>query len=69
MEELSVKARDGYKLNIHVFRTEAPAAAVQIIHGMEEYQDRYNPFAEFLTENGFTVVSSDISRIKTDMKN
>lgn len=60
MEELSVKARDGYKLNIHVFRTEAPAAAIQIIHGMEEYQDRYNPFAEFLAENGFAVVSSDM---------
>lgn len=42
---------NGYRLNKHVFRTEAPAAAVQVIHGAEENQDQYGPFAELLTEN------------------
>ena len=32
---------------------------VQIIHGMAEYAERYAPFAEYLTENGFAVCADD----------
>ena len=33
---------------------------IQLVHGMEEHQERYETFAEFLNKNGFTVVSSDL---------
>lgn len=32
---------------------------VQIVHGMAEYIERYEEFAEFLTERGFVVVGED----------
>ena len=56
-----IKARDGYLLDVHIFEAEQARAVVQIIHGMEEHQGRYEAFAEFLSANGFTVVSSDRS--------
>lgn len=34
-------------------------AILQITHGMIEYKERYMPFAEFLTKNGFMVVAHD----------
>lgn len=34
-------------------------AILQIAHGMVEYIERYLPFAQFLTENGFMVVGND----------
>ena len=33
---------------------------MQVIHGMEEHQGRYEKFVKFLNENGFSVVSSDM---------
>lgn len=35
-------------------------AVVQVIHGMEEHQGRYEKFIKVLTEKGFSVVSSDM---------
>lgn len=37
----------------------APKAVIQIVHGISEYILRYEPFARFLTEQGFAVVGSD----------
>lgn len=34
-------------------------AILQITHGMIEFIERYRPFAEYLTENGFMVVGHD----------
>ena len=39
-------------------------AVLQITHGMVEYKERYMPFAEFMTENGFMVVSLRTWRIR-----
>lgn len=36
-----------------------PRAILQIVHGMAEYAERYEPFAKFLTEQGFLVVGHD----------
>lgn len=36
-----------------------PKAVVQLVHGICEYALRYDPFASFLTEHGFAVVSHD----------
>lgn len=60
METVWRKARDGYRLNLHVWEAPQAKAVVQILHGMEEHQGRYAPFAEFLHANGFSVVSSDM---------
>ncbi|MHA3828492.1 alpha/beta fold hydrolase [Mycoplasma sp. Z1473D] len=60
MEEIILKANDGYELLLHLFEVENPKGYVQIIHGMEEHQDRYNYFAKCLNEAGYTVLTSDM---------
>ncbi|MCM1273384.1 MAG: alpha/beta hydrolase [Clostridium sp.] len=60
MEKRLIKARDGYELELHIFEVEHAKAVVQIVHGMEEHQERYEPFVKFLNENHFSVVSSDM---------
>lgn len=60
MESVTIKARDGYKLCLHIFETKNPRGYVQIIHGMEEHQERYELLAARLNAAGYTVVSSNI---------
>lgn len=60
MEEVTLTAKDGYELSLHVFEAEQARGCVQIIHGMEEHKERYDAFAEQLREAGFSVVSSDM---------
>jgi len=56
----TLASRDGYELSLRFYETAAPKAVVKFIHGMEEYQDRYEPFAEYLREAGYTVVTADL---------
>lgn len=60
-EEFYYDSRDE-KSKIHAIRwipdTE-PKAIVQIIHGMQEYVDRYDEFARFLADKGILVVGED----------
>jgi alpha-beta hydrolase superfamily lysophospholipase len=60
MEKFTVKSTDGYNLSVHVFEVKNPTAVVQIVHGMEEHQERYEKLAEILNNAGLTVVSSDM---------
>lgn len=60
MKEFQMKTTDGYQLSVHIFPVEHPKAVVQIIHGMEEHQERYEKFAAFLNQNGYSVVTSDL---------
>ena len=60
MKKQFIKARDGYNLELHIFEVPNTKAVVQVIHGMEEHQGRYEKFVKFLNENGFSVVSSDM---------
>ena len=63
MKKILLKAKDGYKLNLHIFETENTGSVkgyIQIIHGMEEHQERYEDFIHFLNKAGYTVVSSDM---------
>lgn len=60
MEKVFVNSSDGYRLELHVFDTDRPAAVIQLVHGMQEHQECYEPFVRFLNENGFAVVSSDL---------
>ena len=58
--EQKLKAKDGYELSLRIYEAQEPKAVVKFIHGMEEYQDRYQPFAEFLQGAGYTVVTADL---------
>lgn len=60
MEELILQAKDKYPLCVHIFDVNNPKAVVQIAHGMEEHQERYAHFVEFLNKNGYAVVSADM---------
>lgn len=58
--EHTVHSTDGYALDVHVFDVPAPKAVVRFIHGMEEHQERYEPFAAYLQEKGYAVVTADL---------
>lgn len=61
-EEFSFLSKDG-KTKIHAVKWLPESGEyrgiLQITHGMIEYIDRYDEFAEFLTEKGFMVVGHD----------
>lgn len=59
-EQIILDAKDGYKLDVHVFKSENPKAIIKFIHGMEEHQDRYIDFAEKLQQEGYTVITSNM---------
>ncbi len=60
MEKVTITARDGYNLDVHVFKAENAHAIVQIIHGMEEHQERYEDFIKYLNASEYSVISSDM---------
>ncbi|MCR5567346.1 MAG: lysophospholipase [Clostridiales bacterium] len=60
MQEMKLSAKDGYELALRIYEAEEPKAIVKFIHGMEEYQDRYQPFAEYLQAAGYTAVTADL---------
>ncbi len=60
-EELTYKSRDRQTM-LHAIRwipEGEPVAILQIIHGMQEYIDRYDEFANFLAEKGIMVIGND----------
>lgn len=56
----SVKSHDGTPLVTYTWECKKPRALVYIVHGMSEYAVRYDDFANYLTQSGFQVYSSDI---------
>lgn len=59
MKNITIES-NGYELEVHYFAVESPKAIVQIMHGMEEHQERYEPFCQFLNANGFSVYTSNM---------
>ena len=59
-QEVKLASKDGYELALRVYDTSEPKAVVKMIHGMEEHQGRYRPFAEFLQADGYAVVTADL---------
>lgn len=60
-EELTYKSRDR-ETTIHAIRwipDDKPIAVLQIIHGMQEFIDRYDEFANFMANNGILVIGND----------
>lgn len=46
-------------LNVVVWENENPKAVLQLVHGMSEYIDRYDEFAQYLVNDGYTVIGHD----------
>lgn len=61
MKELQIPSNDGiHKLHVVVWEPQAEVKAVlQISHGMVEYIERYNDFAEYMTTQGVVVIGND----------
>ena len=60
-EELTYKSRDRQSM-IHAIKwipEGQPVAILQIIHGMQEFVDRYDEYARFLAEKGILVMGND----------
>ena len=60
MEKVTIKANDGYILHLKVYDVENSKGVVQVLHGMEEWQDRYTDFALALNQAGYSVVTSNM---------
>ena len=60
MEKIFLKATDNYDLELHLFEVANPKGYIQVLHGMEEHQERYEPFVKVLNENGYTVLTSNM---------
>ena len=60
MENVTITAKDGYRLSLAVFEAEQPRGYIQVIHGMEEHKERYETFAGRLCQEGYTVITSDM---------
>ena len=62
-EAFSFDSRDG-ETKLHAIRYLPDEGVpirgvVQIVHGMSEYFERYEPFSRYLTEHGFVVTGDD----------
>ena len=52
---------DGLKMKGIVYEPEnTPKGIVQLVHGMCEHKNRYEPFMEFLVQNGYVAVCFDL---------
>lgn len=51
---------DAHPLYIKEYSIENPKAVVLIVHGMQEHQERYTPFATELCNAGYNVMSFDL---------
>lgn len=60
-EELTYKSRDRQTMlnAVRWIPDGQPIAILQVIHGMQEYIDRYDEFARFMAENGIMVIGND----------
>lgn len=57
--EFTLKSSDGTIIYAYKWPSENPKAVVQIAHGAVEHALRYDDFAKWLAEKGFTVYASD----------
>lgn len=62
-EEYTYESKDDVKTTIHAIKWTPYdghiKGVLQVCHGMQEYTDRYQEFAEYMTANGFAVVGND----------
>ena len=51
---------DNHPIYLKKYIVENAKASIQLIHGMQEYQERYTSFSEALANAGYNVYSSDL---------
>lgn len=53
---------DGLSLSVAISEPQgAPIGIIQFSHGMAEHKERYFPFMEYLSENGYILIASSES--------
>lgn len=57
MEKVQLTTFDGLPLTARVWIADSPKATIQILHGMAEHCERYQPFAEYLQAQGFNLIA------------
>ena len=60
MEKVTLLGAENYSLSLSVFEAKKARVVLQIVHGMEEHKERYYAFGEYLSQNGISVVVSDL---------
>lgn len=50
---------DNLNLDIAICPAENPKGIIQFSHGMAEHKERYYPFMEYLSQNGYTCIIND----------
>ncbi|BBF41576.1 lysophospholipase [Lachnospiraceae bacterium KM106-2] len=60
MEQVTIRSYvDQLPLSVLISQPKTPKAIVQILHGMCEHKERYLPFMEYLTEQGYVCIIHD----------
>ncbi len=59
MKTMQVKGVDGAVINLLYQQAKSPKGVIHILHGMAEHAKRYEGFAQYLVENGFSVYCHD----------
>lgn len=54
-----VKSSASQMLDVNYYEAYTPMALVHILHGMQEHKERYDDFARFLVDQGFSVLIHD----------
>ncbi len=55
-----IRAEDLTPLTLYHWECPSPKAIVHLVHGMSEHAARYDHFASWLNENGYSVIASDL---------
>lgn len=60
MKNIILPSELNTSLHLTCFECDNPKAVIQVMHGMEEHQKRYYPFAEALNKAGYIVITGDM---------
>ena len=60
MENIKISSIDNYQLSLNIYNVENPKGYIQVLHGMQEHQNRYKDLALYLNKRGYTVITSDM---------
>lgn len=60
MENIIIESVDRYELSVNIYEVKNPKGYIQVIHGMQEHQNRYINLAIELNKAGYTVITSDM---------
>ena len=55
-----IRAEDLMPLTLYHWESSAPKGIIHLVHGMSEHAARYDHFASWLSEKGYTVIASDL---------